>query len=87
MARSSLETRRQVDTTMPILRMKEIRDLTDAEKDGRISDLRAELLRLRAMVKAGGGVEDSGRIREIRKTIARIKTVQATEDRGRQGQG
>lgn len=66
---------------MPILRMKEIRDLTSEEKDRRISDLRAELLKLRAMVKAGGGVEDSGRIREIRKTIARIKTIQAIEER------
>jgi len=68
---------------MPILRMKEIRDLTSEEKERRIIDLRAELLRLRAMVKAGGGVEDSGRIREIRKTIARIKTVQALEERTR----
>ncbi|MEM2906375.1 MAG: 50S ribosomal protein L29 [Candidatus Bathyarchaeia archaeon] len=72
---------------MPILRMREIMDLTEEERVRRVSDLRAELLRLRAMVKAGGGVEDSGRIKEIRKTIARIKTVQAAERATRQGHG
>ncbi len=64
---------------MPIMRMKEIRDLTPEEKEKRIMDLRAELLRLQAMVKAGGTVDDPGRIKEIKKTLARLFTVQKEE--------
>jgi len=61
------------------MRMKEIRDLTPEEKEKRIMDLRAELLRLQAMVKAGGTVDDPGRIKEIKKTLARLFTVQKEE--------
>jgi len=64
---------------LPIMRMKEIRDLTPEEKEKRIMDLRAELLRLQAMVKAGGTVDDPGRIKEIKKTLARLFTVQKEE--------
>jgi large subunit ribosomal protein L29 len=70
---------------MPLMRMKEIRDLTEEEMDRRLSELRAELFKLRGVSKAGGAVENPGRIREIRKTIARILTVQAERRKGRAG--
>ncbi len=60
---------------MPTLRIKEIRDLTRDQLDKRLSELNVELLKLKAMVRAGGSVENPARIREIRRTIARIKTV------------
>ena len=60
---------------MPTLRMKEIRGLSPDQRDKRLSELNIELLKLKAMVKAGGSVENPARIREIRRTIARIKTV------------
>jgi large subunit ribosomal protein L29 len=38
--------------------------------------LESELIRERGVVTAGGAPEKPGRIKEIRRTIARIKTVQ-----------
>ncbi|MCR5066844.1 MAG: 50S ribosomal protein L29 [Erysipelotrichaceae bacterium] len=56
-------------------KMKEIRDLSDAELVKQIDSLKEELFDLR-FKQATGVLENPARIREIRKTIARIKTVQ-----------
>ena len=56
-------------------RMKEIRNLSDAELVKQIDSLKEELFDLR-FKQATGVLENPARIREIRKTIARIKTVQ-----------
>ena len=66
---------------MPILRMREIRSMSSEERRRRLNDLRAELVRLRTMVKAGGSLENPSRIRELRRTIARILTVENEEGR------
>ncbi len=56
-------------------RMKEIRGITTEERERRLTELRTELVRMRTMVKAGGAVENPSRIRDLRRTIARILTV------------
>ncbi|MEM2901598.1 MAG: 50S ribosomal protein L29 [Candidatus Bathyarchaeia archaeon] len=61
---------------MPILRMREIRDMSAEERKKRVEELRVELNRLKTTVESGGTVENPSRIREIRKTIARLLTVQ-----------
>lgn len=61
---------------MPVLRMKEIRDMSAEERVKKLNELKVELLRLRTMVKAGGTVENPARIRELRRAIARILTVE-----------
>ena len=58
------------------LRMKSIREMSPQELDKTLIELRAELVRLKTMVEAGGAIENPARIREIRKTIARILTVE-----------
>jgi large subunit ribosomal protein L29 len=60
---------------MPILRLKEIRDMSSEERMKKLTELKTELLRLKTMVKAGGTVENPARIKELRKTIARILTI------------
>jgi large subunit ribosomal protein L29 len=60
----------------PIMRMKEIAEMTPDVREQRLIDLRAELARIRTMVNAGGAVENPTRIRQIRKVIAQILTVQ-----------
>jgi large subunit ribosomal protein L29 len=55
--------------------MSEIRNLSLEDKEKKITELKTELVRLKTMVKAGGGIENPARIREIRKHIARILTV------------
>lgn len=64
---------------MPILRMDEIRDMDDEERQERVQELRTELIKIRTMIKAGGSVENPGRVKALKKTIARILTVMNEE--------
>jgi large subunit ribosomal protein L29 len=66
----------------PIMRMKEIDAMTPEAREQRLIDLRVELARIRTMVKAGGAVENPTRIRQLRKTIARILTIQNEQEIG-----
>ena len=59
---------------MPILRKRELKQLLPEEREKKLAELRAELVKLRTSVKSGGNVENVGRIKEIRKTIARMLT-------------
>lgn len=60
---------------MAILRPSEIRDMSIEEMRAKLRELRAELARERAVAAAGGSLENPGRIRELRRTIARILTI------------
>ena len=64
---------------MAILHVEEIRDMTPAEREAELEDLETELLNMRAVQAAGGAPEDPGRISELRRTIARVKTIQREE--------
>jgi large subunit ribosomal protein L29 len=62
---------------MPIVRVKEVRDMSSDDREKRLGELQTELVRLRTMIKAGGAVENPARVRELRKAIARILTVES----------
>ena len=64
---------------MAILYTQEIRDMTPAEREAELEDLETELLNEKAVKAAGGAPENPGRIGELGKTIARIKTIQREE--------
>jgi large subunit ribosomal protein L29 len=59
--------------------MKDIRTMSSEDRKKKIIELRTELVRLKTMVKAGGSLDNPSRIRELRKTIARILTVENEE--------
>ena len=61
---------------MPVVRLKDLRDMSFEERRRKVTELQTELVRLRTMIKAGGSVEDTGRVKELRKAIARILTVE-----------
>ncbi|MEM1551255.1 MAG: 50S ribosomal protein L29 [Candidatus Bathyarchaeia archaeon] len=61
---------------MPIIRVKEIREMPPEERRKKLNEFRTELLRLKTMVKAGGTVENPARIKELRRAIARILTIE-----------
>lgn len=67
---------------MPVLRVREIRSMSAEERDKKASELRAELARLKTMVRAGGAVENPARIRELRKAIAKILTIEKENNLG-----
>ena len=60
---------------MPILRMEEIREMSIEDKQEKLQELRTELTKLQTMIKAGGAIENPGRTKILKKTIARILTV------------
>jgi large subunit ribosomal protein L29 len=51
------------------------------DREKKVMELRTELLRLKTMVKAGGAVDNPARVRELRKAIARILTIENEEGR------
>jgi large subunit ribosomal protein L29 len=52
-----------------------------AEEQGRrLDELRTELSKLQTMINAGGSVENPGRVKAIRRTIAQILTVMREEE-------
>lgn len=61
---------------MAILRVDEVRNMSNEERLDELETLGNELIRERAIASAGGAPENPGRIGEIRRTIARIKTIQ-----------
>ncbi|WP_100012655.1 50S ribosomal protein L29 [Lentibacillus sediminis] len=56
------------------MKANEIRDLTTAEIEQNVKSLKEELFNLRFQL-ATGQLENTARLREVRKTIARMKTV------------
>ena len=60
---------------MPVMRMDEIREMSDEERLDQLQELRTELTKLQTTIKAGGAIENPGRTKVLRKTIARILTV------------
>jgi large subunit ribosomal protein L29 len=69
---------------LAILRKREINQMLPEERIKKISELRAELTTIRTQVKSGGTVENPSRVRELRRTVARLLTAQnvkpATEE-------
>jgi len=60
----------------PIMRIIDIAEMSPEAREQRLIELKVELARIRTMIKAGGAVENPTRVRQIRKTIAQILTVQ-----------
>jgi large subunit ribosomal protein L29 len=61
---------------VPFLRLKEIREMDADKREAKLHELRVELSKLRAMIHAGGALENPSRVKEIRRAIARVITVQ-----------
>ena len=61
---------------MAILRKREMKQMLPEERKKKVSELRAELTTIRTSVKSGGTVENPSRVRELRRTIARLLTAE-----------
>jgi large subunit ribosomal protein L29 len=67
---------------MPIYRLKEISGMSTEDRTQKLGELRAELSRMRTMIHAGGAIENPTRVRELRKTIAQILTIENEYSKG-----
>jgi len=57
------------------LRIKEIRKLSDENLEKRLKELKLELLKERGNIEMGGNIKNPGKIKVIRRDIARILTL------------
>jgi large subunit ribosomal protein L29 len=64
---------------MTIVRPRELRDMTPAEREAELEELQTELLNAKAVQAAGGAPDNPGKIKELRRAVARIKTIQREE--------
>jgi large subunit ribosomal protein L29 len=60
---------------MAIIRAKDIRKMSEEEQAKRLRELKLELAKDKSNVAIGGTVKNPGRIREMRRAIARLNTV------------
>ena len=64
---------------MPGLKPKNIRTMKKEEVESRLSELRLELSKEKANISMGRSIKNPGKIRELRKSIARILTIKKQE--------
>ncbi len=64
---------------MALLRTKEIRAMDAAARDKKLRELRDELMHERGVAAMGGAPPNPGKIRALRKNIARIHTILSEE--------
>jgi len=57
------------------MKIKEIRTLNKDSLDEKISELKKDLIKLNSQVSTGTAPKSPGKIREIKRTIARILTI------------
>ena len=60
-------------------KMKEFQNLTTEEINKKIAENKEELLKLR-MKQANGSLENTARVDELRKDVARLKTILKTRE-------
>lgn len=60
---------------MALMKSSKIRELAESELQTRLFDFQKELNSERGLLASGGRASNSGKLRELRKTIARIMTI------------
>lgn len=66
---------------MPLLRTKEIRAMDADARAKKLTELQEELMHERGIAAMGGAPPNPGKIRALRKNIARILTIAAEDSR------
>ena len=60
---------------MPVLRLDEVREMTPEQRREKLAELKTELSKLRTLINAGGSVENPGRVKVLKKAVARVETI------------
>jgi len=67
------------------MKVQEIRNLNDKDLEKRLNDLKEELFNLRFQMTTGQ-LDNVMRLREVKRSIARVKTVQRQRELGKLAQ-
>jgi large subunit ribosomal protein L29 len=60
--------------------MSQIREMSREDQERRLEEFRTELSKVNTMIKAGGSIENPGRVKALKKTIARVLTVMREDE-------
>ncbi len=60
---------------MAIIKKNELKQMGNENLKSRLSELKKELIKMNAQISTGTPPENPGRVKEIKKTIARILTI------------
>ena len=63
------------------MKIREMRKLSPEDSDKRLNELKLELLKERGNVEMGGNVKNPGKIKVIRRDIARILTLKREKEK------
>jgi large subunit ribosomal protein L29 len=61
------------------MKFKEIQKLTPQDREKKLKDIRIELLKLQGQVQTGTTPKSPGQIKELKRSVARIKTLETQE--------
>lgn len=64
---------------MPVIRLDDIREMTSEQRKQKLEELKTELSKIKTLIKAGGSVENPGRVKALKKAVARIETISHEE--------
>lgn len=67
---------------MALIKSKEARKLSEEEITNRMIELKKELMKLRSQASGGSQAENPGKIKAIKKTIARLLTIKKEKSGG-----
>jgi len=65
---------------MAILKIKQIREMRAEDLNKKLSDLKLELLKEMGNVRMGRPIKNPGKIKELRRAIARLSTVKKEKE-------
>tara|TARA_Y100000310_G_C20138123_1_gene559000 strand:+ start:316 stop:528 length:213 start_codon:yes stop_codon:yes gene_type:complete len=66
-----------------VLKIKELKAMGKEDLNSKLSEVRKELIKLRTQVSRGTTLKNPGQIKQIKKTIARILTIQKMKEVGK----
>jgi len=64
---------------MALPKVKEIREMTQEDRRKHVAELQEELMRERGMAAMGGAPTSPGKIRKLRRSISRYRTIMREE--------
>ena len=63
---------------MAIMRLKNLKEMSKEQLNEKIIEMKKELMKARTQISSKQNPDKPGRVKEIKKTIARIKTLQTS---------
>jgi len=72
---------------MAIIKVKDVKGMKPEERSKRLDEFRLELSKLKGSSAVGASIKEPGKVKELRKAIARILTVNNEENRQMKNKG